>query len=59
MSKRRNFSAVFKAKVALEALRYDRTLAELSTRYKVYANLITKWTHLARRWSNPTLLDSH
>ena len=30
MAKRRNFSAAFKAKVALEALRGDQTLAELT-----------------------------
>ncbi len=31
MTKRRNFSASFKAKVALEALRGDQTLAELAS----------------------------
>ncbi len=43
MAKRRNFSAAFKAKVALEALRGDQTLAELAARHKVHPNLITKW----------------
>jgi len=43
MAKRRNFSAAFKAKVALEALRGDQTLAELAGRHKVHPNLITKW----------------
>ncbi len=43
MAKRRNFSAASKAKVALEALRGDQTLAELAARYKVHPNLITKW----------------
>jgi transposase len=47
MAKRRNFSAVFKAKVALEALRGDQTLAELAGRYKVHPNLITKWKRQA------------
>ncbi len=42
MAKRRNFSAAFKAKVALEALRGDQTLAELAGRHKVHPNLITK-----------------
>ncbi len=41
MAKRRNFSAVFKAKVALEAFRGDQTLAELASRHKVHPNLIT------------------
>ena len=43
MAKRRNFSAAFKAKVTLEALRGDQTLAELAGRHKVHPNLITKW----------------
>ncbi len=43
MAKRRNFSAAFKAKVAIEALRGDQTLAELAARHKVHPNLITKW----------------
>ncbi len=43
MAKRRNFSAAFKAKVTLEALRGDQTLAELAGRHKVPPNLITKW----------------
>ncbi len=47
MAKRRNFAAAFKAKVALEALRGDRTLAELAVRHKVHPNLITKWKRQA------------
>jgi transposase len=47
MAKRRNFSAAFKAKVALEALRSDQTLAELASRHKVHPNLITKWKRQA------------
>ena len=47
MAKRRNFSAAFKAKVALEALRGDQTLAGLAGRYKVPPNPITKWKRQA------------
>ena len=47
MAKRRNFSAAFKAKVALEALQGDQTLAELAGRNKVHPNLITKWKRQA------------
>ena len=47
MAKRRNFSAGFKAKVALEALRGDQTLAELAARHGVHPNLITKWKRQA------------
>ena len=47
MAKRRNFSAAFKAKVALEALRSDATLSELAARHKVHPNLITNWKRQA------------
>ncbi len=47
MAKRRNFSAALKAKVALEALRGDQTLAELASRHKVHPNLIAKWKRQA------------
>jgi len=40
---RRTHSAVFKTKVALESLKEDRTIAELSSEYKVHPNQITKW----------------
>ena len=40
---RRNHSASFKAKVALEAVRGAKTLAELATQYDVHPNQITAW----------------
>jgi transposase len=40
---RRNHTAVFKAKVALEALEEDQTLVELSERFQVYPNQIAEW----------------
>lgn len=40
---RRNHSAPFKAKVALEAVRGAKTLAELATQYDVHPNQITAW----------------
>jgi len=48
MAKRRKYSAELKAKVALEALRGEQTLAELSSRYNVHPNLITNWKKQAR-----------
>ena len=41
--KRRNHKPDFKARVALSALKGDRTLAELSARYDVHQNQITEW----------------
>jgi len=45
MSKRprRNHAPAFKAKVALDALKGDQTIVELSQRYQVHPNQITEW----------------
>ena len=40
---RRNHSPAFKAKVALEAIRGDKTLAELAKLHDVHPNQITDW----------------
>jgi transposase-like protein len=42
-NKRRKFSGPFKAKVALAAVKGDRTLAELTSEFGVHANQIGKW----------------
>ena len=41
--KRKTFSADFKAKVALEAIRGVSTTAEIALKHKVHPNQITKW----------------
>ncbi|WP_416347067.1 transposase [Devosia sp.] len=41
MNTRRRFSADFKAKVALEAIRGERTISELATKHQLHPNRIT------------------
>jgi transposase-like protein len=47
---RRNHSPAFKAKVALAAVKGDKTLVELSEYFDIHANQITQWkTQLLER----------
>ncbi len=46
--KRRTYPPELKAKVALEALREEATLAELASRYDVHPNLVANWKKKAR-----------
>lgn len=43
MTKRRKFSDQFKAKVALEALRGDRTIQEIAAKHRVHPNQVSTW----------------
>ena len=40
---RRKHSPSFKAKVALEALKGEETIAQIAGRYEVHPTLVTKW----------------
>jgi transposase-like protein len=40
---RRNHSAAFKAKVAVAAIKGDKTLVEVAERFDVHPNQITQW----------------
>ncbi len=42
-SKRRNHLPAFKAKVALEAIKGDRTLPEIAGKYELHPNQINDW----------------
>ena len=47
--RRRSYPAELKAKIALEALREEATMAELAARYDVHPNLIANWKKKARQ----------
>ncbi len=66
MTKRKNHSPDFKAKVALEAIREEMTLAELSKKYGVHPTQIGTWKRSAiknmaagfsKRGSDPAQVD--
>lgn len=47
MTKRKRYSAEFKAKVALEAIREELTTAELAKKYGVHPTMISGWKRTA------------
>jgi transposase len=47
MTKRKNHSSEFKARVALDAIREEMTLAELSKKYGVHSGQISTWKRAA------------
>ena len=41
--KRKKYSKEFKARVALEALKGEKSIAQISSEYEVHSNMIAKW----------------
>ena len=54
----RNHSAAFKAKVALAAIKGDKTLAELAWQFDVHPNQITDWKSQLTERSTQVFGDS-
>ena len=47
MTNRRRFTAEFKARVALEALRGDKTIQQIAAKHKVHPNQVSAWKRQA------------
>ena len=55
--KRRQYSPEFKAKVALAAIRSEKTIAELGAQYEIYSAQVNTWKRELLENAN-TLFDS-
>ncbi len=47
MPKRRTFTAAFKSRVAMEALRGDRTVQQIAARHQLHPNQVSQWKRTA------------
>lgn len=47
MTTRRRFTSEFKGRVALDALRGDKTIQEIAARHKVHPNQVSTWKRQA------------
>jgi len=56
---RRNHSAVFKAKVAVAAIKEDQTLAELAQRFAVHPNQVSEWKRQLLEHSSEVFATAH
>ena len=43
MQKRKKYPKELKARVALEAIKGEKTIAEISSEYEVHSNMVIKW----------------
>ena len=47
MAQRKQFPGALKAKVAIEAIKGERTINEIASTYQVHPNQVCKWKKLA------------
>lgn len=56
-AKRKNYSAAMKAKVALEALKEEKTIAELASQYEIHPTQINQWRRELTEHANEIFAD--
>ncbi len=56
---RKKFEAGFKVQAALEAMKGENTLAEMSSEYEVHANLISRWKQELLQGATEIFNDKH
>ena len=67
MRSRKKYDEVFKARVALEAVKGEMTIAEIASKYEVHPNLIQNWrrqllenaTELFSRKKDPKIAEQN
>jgi len=51
--KKKMYGKEFKARVALEAIKGEKTIAEISSEYEIHSNMVSKWKkHLKENMSH-------
>lgn len=51
--KKKQYGKEFKARVALEAIKGEKTIAEISSEYEIHSNMVSKWKkHLKENMSH-------
>ncbi len=59
MTTRRRFTAEFKARVALAALRGDKTIQEIAAKHKVHPNQVSSWKRQALDGLGAVISNGH
>ncbi len=54
---RRRFSATFKSKVALEAIKGQKTISEIASEYEVHPNQVSQWKRQLREGLEDVFTD--
>lgn len=56
---RKRYTAAFKSKVALEAIKGHKTISEIASEYEVHPNQVSQWKRQLRDGLEDVFLDPH